>query len=79
MKIKLNNISNYISSSTKPLVIAGPCSAESNLQMLSTAKELVKTNTHIFRAGIWKPRTRPNSFEGIVITDGPIIAVDAEN
>ena len=65
MKIKLNNISNYISSSTKPLVIAGPCSAESNLQMLSTAKELVKTNTHIFRAGIWKPRTRPNSFEGI--------------
>ena len=65
MKIKLNNISNYISSSTKPLVIAGPCSAESNMQMLSTAKELVKTNTHIFRAGIWKPRTRPNSFEGI--------------
>ena len=65
MKIKLNNISDYISSSTKPLVIAGPCSAESNMQMLSTAKELVKTNTHIFRAGIWKPRTRPNSFEGI--------------
>ena len=65
MKIKLNNISEYISSSTKPLVIAGPCSAESNMQMLSTAKELVKTNTHIFRAGIWKPRTRPNSFEGI--------------
>ncbi|MGY8932280.1 MAG: chorismate mutase [Flavobacteriales bacterium] len=65
MKIKLNNISDYISSSTKPLVIAGPCSAESNIQMLSTAKELAKTNTHIFRAGIWKPRTRPNSFEGI--------------
>ena len=65
MKIKLNNISDYISSSTKPLVIAGPCSAESNMQMLSTAKELAKINTDIFRAGIWKPRTRPNSFEGI--------------
>ena len=65
MKIKLNNISDYLSCTNKPLVIAGPCSAESNMQMLSTAKELKKTNTHIFRAGIWKPRTRPNSFEGI--------------
>jgi chorismate mutase len=49
-----------------PWVIAGPCSAESAEQMLSTARGLVKSS-HVkaFRAGIWKPRTRPNSFEGI--------------
>ncbi len=49
---------------TKPLIIAGPCSAESQEQLLATAKELVDKAT-IFRAGIWKPRTRPNSFEGV--------------
>ena len=48
----------------KPLVIAGPCSAESREQVLTTAKGLVDKAT-IFRAGIWKPRTRPNSFEGV--------------
>jgi chorismate mutase len=48
----------------KPLVIAGPCSAESREQVLTTAKDLVDKAT-IFRAGIWKPRTRPNSFEGV--------------
>ncbi len=52
-----------------PWVIAGPCSAESAQQMLATAKGLVKSeHVKVFRAGIWKPRTRPNSFEGI----GPI-------
>jgi chorismate mutase len=49
----------------EPLGIMGPCSAETEEQMLSTAKELVHKNTHIFRAGVWKPRTRPNSFEGV--------------
>jgi chorismate mutase len=49
-----------------PWVIAGPCSAESPKQMLATAKGLVKSShVKVFRAGIWKPRTRPNSFEGI--------------
>lgn len=49
-----------------PWVIAGPCSAESAEQMLSTARGLVKSpHVKAFRAGIWKPRTRPNSFEGI--------------
>jgi chorismate mutase len=48
----------------KPLVIAGPCSAESQEQMLTTAKSLSK-DVSIFRAGVWKPRTRPNSFEGV--------------
>jgi chorismate mutase len=48
-----------------PLVIAGPCSAESEEQVLQTAAALSKQNIHLFRAGIWKPRSRPNSFEGI--------------
>jgi chorismate mutase len=49
----------------RPMVIAGPCSAETEEQMLSTARDLKKAGIPIFRAGIWKPRTRPNSFEGI--------------
>ena len=49
-----------------PWVIAGPCSAESAEQMLATARGLVGSpHVRAFRAGIWKPRTRPNSFEGI--------------
>ncbi len=50
----------------KPFVISGPCSAESQDQLLRTAKQLAEiSNVKIFRAGIWKPRTRPNDFEGI--------------
>ncbi|MBM4025200.1 MAG: 3-deoxy-7-phosphoheptulonate synthase [Planctomycetes bacterium] len=49
-----------------PWVIAGPCSAESAEQMLQTARGLVSCpHVKVFRAGIWKPRTRPNSFEGV--------------
>jgi chorismate mutase len=49
-----------------PIVISGPCSAESEEQLLATAKELKKVEqVSIFRAGVWKPRTRPNSFEGM--------------
>ena len=49
-----------------PWVIAGPCSAESAEQMLATARGLAGSpHVKAFRAGIWKPRTRPNSFEGI--------------
>ncbi|MCU0914920.1 MAG: chorismate mutase [Planctomycetes bacterium] len=49
-----------------PWVIAGPCSAESAEQMLATGRGLVKCpHVKVFRAGIWKPRTRPNSFEGV--------------
>ena len=47
----------------KPIIIAGPCSAENQQQLLQTALEL-EGKASIFRAGIWKPRTRPNSFEG---------------
>lgn len=50
----------------KPLVIAGPCSAESEEQVLQTAKAIAAIpNVKVFRAGIWKPRTRPGGFEGV--------------
>lgn len=48
-----------------PLMIAGPCSAETEEQVLAIAHQLKDTKTSIFRAGIWKPRTRPGSFEGV--------------
>ena len=52
--------------STRPLIISGPCSAETEEQVLQTAQRLAKTGkVHALRAGIWKPRTRPGSFEGI--------------
>jgi chorismate mutase len=50
----------------RPLIISGPCSAETEEQVMETAVRLYKTNkVDILRAGIWKPRTRPGSFEGI--------------
>jgi chorismate mutase len=49
----------------KPLFMAGPCSAESEEQMLETAQKLEKSGVQIFRAGVWKPRTRANQFEGV--------------
>ncbi|NKI25673.1 bifunctional 3-deoxy-7-phosphoheptulonate synthase/chorismate mutase type II [Arenibacter sp. 6A1] len=48
-----------------PLVIAGPCSAETEEQVLRIAHELKDTDVNYFRAGIWKPRTRPGMFEGV--------------
>jgi chorismate mutase len=52
-------------SDKKPLVIAGPCSAETEEQVMDTARQLAARGVKIFRAGIWKPRTRPGAFEGI--------------
>ena len=51
--------------SKRPVVIAGPCSAETEEQVLETAKDLAKNGVRIFRAGIWKPRTKPGGFEGV--------------
>jgi len=48
-----------------PLVIAGPCSAETEDQVLKIAHDLKNTDVSVFRAGIWKPRTRPGMFEGV--------------
>ena len=53
-------------SAHRPFVIAGPCSAETEAQVMQTARELAADGrTHLFRAGIWKPRTRPGTFEGV--------------
>lgn len=50
----------------RPLIISGPCSAETEAQVLETAQRLANTGkVHALRAGIWKPRTRPGSFEGV--------------
>lgn len=49
----------------RPVVIAGPCSAETEEQVMETAKDLAKNGVRIFRAGIWKPRTKPGGFEGV--------------
>ena len=49
-----------------PMIVAGPCSAETEEQVLTTAKEIAKIKgIKVFRAGLWKPRTRPDRFEGI--------------
>lgn len=48
-----------------PLIIAGPCSAESESQVLQIAGELNANGINVFRAGIWKPRTKPGGFEGV--------------
>ena len=48
-----------------PLVVAGPCSAETEEQVLKIAHELKDTDVNYYRAGIWKPRTRPGNFEGV--------------
>lgn len=49
----------------RPIVIAGPCSAETEDQVMDTATQLCKKGIKIFRAGIWKPRTKPGGFEGV--------------
>ena len=48
----------------RPLVIAGPCSAETEEQVMTTARQLVDKGCRMFRAGVWKPRTKPGGFEG---------------
>ena len=58
-------MSSWIETNGKPLIIAGPCSAETEDQVLEIAHQLKNTSVSIFRAGIWKPRTRPGGFEGV--------------
>ena len=65
-ELNLKEISQWELYKSRPLTICGPCSAESEQQVMETAIELAKLKkVDIFRAGIWKPRTRPNSFEGV--------------
>ena len=67
MKVELNIASPLVPrvDCSKPLIMAGPCSAETEEQVMDTARQLAATGVEIFRAGIWKPRTRPNAFEGV--------------
>ena len=51
--------------SCRPLAIAGPCSAETEQQIINTGQQLAKMGIPIFRAGVWKPRTKPGGFEGV--------------
>lgn len=54
-----------LDTSGKPIIIAGPCSAETREQTLETARQLASNGIKIFRAGVWKPRTKPGGFEGM--------------
>src|SRR6218665_1159980 len=56
----------------RPLLISGPCSAETEEQVIETAQRLAKTGrVDVLRAGIWKPRTKPGMFEGIGVKGLP--------
>lgn len=60
------DLKDWIPNCEKPLLVIGPCSAETEKQVMDTAKEIARTFPNaIYRAGIWKPRTRPGSFEGV--------------
>jgi len=63
MELQLQPL-NLPSDNPRPFVIAGPCSAESEEQVMTTATQLAKKGCHMFRAGVWKPRTKPGGFEG---------------
>jgi len=62
-----NQLKNWLSDSRldSPLIISGPCSAETENQVLKIAHQLKYSDTTVLRAGIWKPRTRPGNFEGV--------------
>lgn len=55
----------HVFTEERPMVIAGPCSAETEGQIMETAGKLCELGTAVFRAGLWKPRTHPNTFEGV--------------
>ncbi|MCQ2608819.1 MAG: bifunctional 3-deoxy-7-phosphoheptulonate synthase/chorismate mutase type II [Bacteroidales bacterium] len=63
--MKIDSIKTWGVEVHRPLIMAGPCSAESEEQVMETARGLKEQGIQIFRAGIWKPRTRPNCFEGV--------------
>jgi chorismate mutase len=64
--IKILPLPEWLETGNQPLVIAGPCSAESEEQLIRTAREIATIpQVKVFRAGLWKPRTRPGEFEGV--------------
>ena len=65
-KLNISPIKSWLPNQEGPIIISGPCSAESPEQVMQTAKELKSSGkVQVLRAGIWKPRTRPNAFEGV--------------
>ena len=65
-KLDIQPIKNWLPNIDNPLLISGPCSLESEEQTMATARELAKDKrVFVYRGGIWKPRTRPGSFEGM--------------
>ena len=65
-KLDINPIKHWLPKIDNPLLISGPCSLESEEQTMATARELAKDKrVFVYRGGIWKPRTRPGSFEGM--------------
>ena len=65
VKLDVNGLDSWGFNNDGPLIIAGPCSAESREQLLETARGIKDKGVHMLRAGIWKPRTRPGCFEGM--------------
>ncbi len=66
LQIEINPIKHWLPQINNPLIIAGPCSLETEEQALDTARQLAKDHrVFVYRGGVWKPRTRPGSFEGI--------------
>jgi len=66
LKLDINPIKTWLPKLDNPLLISGPCSLESEKQALDTAKLLAKDKrVFVYRGGVWKPRTRPGSFEGV--------------
>lgn len=66
LELEITPLNEWLDLGDEPLLVAGPCSAETEEQVMATASQLKNlTPTKIFRAGIWKPRTRPDSFEGM--------------
>ncbi len=62
----IKSINKELSNRTSPIIISGPCSAETEDQLITTCKQLAATKkVDVLRAGIWKPRTKPGSFEGV--------------
>lgn len=63
--MEVESLKNWLNPISEPIIIAGPCGAESLEQLRQTASQLAALNRiSLFRSGVWKPRTRPNSFEG---------------
>lgn len=66
LELEINPIKHWLPQINNPLIIAGPCSLETEEQAMSTAKLLAKDHRiFVYRGGVWKPRTRPGSFEGV--------------